>query len=103
MQVDGNACLIHIRDYLIRLESWVMPSHGCGRGSGRVGCVHVGAHTHTHTHTLARAHARTHTHTGEAAVGLEKKQKEKYGGTPEYENWVKGSWSGPVFDPKAKS
>ena len=37
---------------------------------------------------------------GEASVGLEKKQKEKYGGTPEYEAWVKGSWAGPVFDPK---
>lgn len=34
---------------------------------------------------------------GEASVGLEKKQKEKYGGKPEYEAWVKGSWSGPML------
>jgi len=34
---------------------------------------------------------------GEATVGLEKKQKEKYGGTPEYEEWIKSSWSGPMF------
>ena len=37
---------------------------------------------------------------GEAAVGLEKKQKEKYGGTAEYEAWCKTSWAGPQFDPK---
>ena len=37
---------------------------------------------------------------GEASVGLEKKQKAKYGGQPEYEAWLKGSWAGPVFDPK---
>jgi len=37
---------------------------------------------------------------GEASVGLEKKQRAKYGGQPEYEAWVKGSWAGPVFDPK---
>lgn len=34
---------------------------------------------------------------GEAAVGLEKKQKEKYGGTAEYEAWVRVSWSGPML------
>lgn len=34
---------------------------------------------------------------GEATAGLEKKQKEKYGGTPEYEAWVKSSWSGPML------
>lgn len=34
---------------------------------------------------------------GEAAVGLEKKQKEKHGGKPEYEAWVRGSWSGPML------
>lgn len=33
----------------------------------------------------------------EATGGLEKKQKEKYGGTPEYEKWVKNSWSGPML------
>ena len=37
---------------------------------------------------------------GEASVGLERKQRAKYGGQPEYEAWVKGSWAGPVFDPK---
>jgi len=37
---------------------------------------------------------------GEASIGLEKKQKDKYGGTPEYESWVKRSWAGPMFDPK---
>jgi steroid 5-alpha reductase family enzyme len=35
----------------------------------------------------------------EAAAGLEKKQKEKYGGTPEYEDWVKRSWAGPSIGP----
>jgi len=34
---------------------------------------------------------------GEATVGLEKKHKEKYGGTPEYEEWIKRSWSGPML------
>ena len=33
----------------------------------------------------------------EAAGGLEKKQKGKYGGTAQYEEWVKGSWAGPVL------
>jgi len=33
----------------------------------------------------------------DATAGLEKKQREKYGGTPEYEAWVKTSWSGPTF------
>lgn len=33
----------------------------------------------------------------EATGGLEKKQKEKYGGTPEYEEWIKSSWSGPML------
>jgi hypothetical protein len=28
---------------------------------------------------------------------LEQKQKEKYGGTPEYEEWIKSSWSGPML------
>eukprot|EP00532_Pseudo-nitzschia_australis_P009392 CAMPEP_0168179152 /NCGR_PEP_ID=MMETSP0139_2-20121125/9653_1 /TAXON_ID=44445 /ORGANISM="Pseudo-nitzschia australis, Strain 10249 10 AB" /LENGTH=367 /DNA_ID=CAMNT_0008098887 /DNA_START=83 /DNA_END=1186 /DNA_ORIENTATION=- len=32
----------------------------------------------------------------DATAGLEKKQREKYGGTPEYEAWVKTSWSGPM-------
>ena len=36
---------------------------------------------------------------GEAAAGLEKKQREKYGGTPEYEAWIKTSWAGPVAAP----
>lgn len=31
----------------------------------------------------------------EATEGSEKKQKEKYGGTEEYEKWIKSSWSGP--------
>ena len=34
---------------------------------------------------------------GEATAGLEKKQKEKYGGTPEYDAWVARSWSGPML------
>lgn len=33
----------------------------------------------------------------EATGGLEKKHKEKYGGTPEYEKWIKTSWSGPML------
>ena len=31
-----------------------------------------------------------------ATTGLEKKQKEKYGGTLEYEAWIKTSWLGPM-------
>merc|ERR1711862_88033 len=34
---------------------------------------------------------------GEATVGSEKKHKAKYGGTPEYEEWIKNSWSGPML------
>ena len=34
---------------------------------------------------------------GEATAGLEKKQREKYGGSPEYEAWVASSWSGPML------
>jgi hypothetical protein len=34
---------------------------------------------------------------GEATAGLEKKQQAKYGGTPEYEAWLKGSWAGPML------
>ena len=34
---------------------------------------------------------------GEATAGLEKKQKEKYGGTPEYDSWIARSWSGPML------
>jgi len=34
---------------------------------------------------------------GEATGGLERKQREKYGGTPEYEKWIKSSWSGPML------
>lgn len=37
---------------------------------------------------------------GEATAGLEKKQKEKYGGTPEYEAWIKTSWAGPMIGGK---
>jgi len=33
---------------------------------------------------------------GEATAGLEKKQRERYGGTPEYEAWVTSSWAGPM-------
>eukprot|EP00536_Pseudo-nitzschia_multiseries_P003232 jgi/Psemu1/64040/estExt_Genemark1.C_480051 len=33
----------------------------------------------------------------DATAGLEKKQRAKYGGTPEYEAWVKSSWSGPML------
>lgn len=35
-----------------------------------------------------------------AATGLEKKQKETYGDTKEYQSWVKSSWSGPVLPRK---
>eukprot|EP00966_Prymnesium_polylepis_P241254 5579085-Prymnesium_polylepis.1 len=38
---------------------------------------------------------------GEATAGLERKQKDRYGGTPEYDAWVKGSWSGPMFSSSA--
>jgi len=34
---------------------------------------------------------------GEATGGLEKKQKEKYGETPEYKKWIQSSWSGPML------
>lgn len=34
---------------------------------------------------------------GEATGGLERKQEEKYGGTPEYEAWIRKSWSGPML------
>jgi steroid 5-alpha reductase family enzyme len=40
---------------------------------------------------------------GEATMGLEKKQKEKYGGTPEYEEWIKKSWAGPMLGGKDNS
>jgi steroid 5-alpha reductase family enzyme len=33
----------------------------------------------------------------EAAGGLEKKQRAKYAGRAEYEEWIKGSWAGPVL------
>ena len=33
---------------------------------------------------------------GEATAGLEKKQQETYGGTAEYDAWVKRSWAGPM-------
>lgn len=34
---------------------------------------------------------------GEATAGLEKKQRAKYGGTDKYEQWVQGSWAGPML------
>jgi protein-S-isoprenylcysteine O-methyltransferase Ste14 len=34
---------------------------------------------------------------GEATAGLEKKQEAKYGSSPVYQKWIKGSWSGPMF------
>ena len=34
---------------------------------------------------------------GEAASGLEKKQREKYGDSPEYEKWVARTWAGPML------
>jgi len=34
---------------------------------------------------------------GEATKGLERKQREKYGGTPQYEKWIMRSWSGPML------
>jgi len=34
---------------------------------------------------------------GEATAGLEKKQKKKYGDTPEYKAWIGSSWSGPMI------
>lgn len=33
----------------------------------------------------------------QAATGLEKKQKEKYGELQEYKDWVTTTWSGPTF------
>jgi steroid 5-alpha reductase family enzyme len=36
----------------------------------------------------------------QAATGLEKIQEEKYGGTREYEEWIRGSWSGLTFPKK---
>ena len=33
---------------------------------------------------------------GEAAAGLEKKQLEKYGDSPEYQKWVARTWAGPM-------
>jgi len=39
---------------------------------------------------------------GEAVLGLEKAQRAKYGGTPEYEAWVSTSWAGPSL-PAPKS
>lgn len=40
---------------------------------------------------------------GEAAGGLEKKQREKYGGSAKYQEWVATSWAGPIFPaPKAE-
>ena len=35
---------------------------------------------------------------GEATAGLEKKQKEKYGGDARYEAWVKRTWAGPMLN-----
>lgn len=40
---------------------------------------------------------------GEATAGLEKKQKEKYGGMAAYEEWVAKSWAGPMISPPAAS
>jgi len=34
---------------------------------------------------------------GEATAGLEKKQKEKHGGTKKYEDWVQRTWAGPMI------
>ena len=34
---------------------------------------------------------------GEATAGLEKKQRDKYGGSAEYEAWVARSWAGPMM------
>jgi steroid 5-alpha reductase family enzyme len=33
----------------------------------------------------------------QAATGLEKKQREKYGELPAYKDWVASSWAGPTF------
>jgi len=35
-----------------------------------------------------------------AATGLERKQKEKYGDSQEYKDWVRGSWAGPTLKMK---
>lgn len=37
-----------------------------------------------------------------AATGLEKKQREKYGRSAEYEAWLAGSWAGPTIKRKEK-
>lgn len=37
-----------------------------------------------------------------AATGLEKKQQEKYGDLPAYQDWVASSWAGPTFKRKAE-
>ena len=34
---------------------------------------------------------------GEQRRELEKKQREKYGGTPEYDEWCQKTWAGPVL------
>jgi hypothetical protein len=34
---------------------------------------------------------------GEATAGLERKQRAKYGASPEYQAWVKRTWAGPSF------
>ena len=36
----------------------------------------------------------------QAATGLEKKQKNKYGESAEYKDWVSKTWPGPVFAAK---
>lgn len=38
-----------------------------------------------------------------ASTNLEKKQKEKYGDTPEYQEWVDGSWAGVTLAKKDSS
>jgi steroid 5-alpha reductase family enzyme len=39
---------------------------------------------------------------GAATTNLEKRQKEKYGESKEYEDWVSSSWSGPKLAPTKK-
>ena len=34
---------------------------------------------------------------GEATAGLERKQRAKYGASPEYQAWVRRTWAGPSF------
>ena len=34
---------------------------------------------------------------GEATAGLERKQRERYGGDPKYEAWVESTWAGPTL------